>query len=597
MNQYPTLKESIYDCQYRFFEEELVFLYFHCIRKIDESIVLDLADRLNTVLQQLKKKRKDMTTVDWVFYLKLYYFLLVHTRDGVYGKGEHHITYMMISIWYKYFPSLTLYFIHSLVHKEIGCWRDMKYLCEYMKQNTTLKEKHPICQYCISLINEQLKKDLIHIRTNTFHMLSNVSKWIPREKKRFDWLFSLLSIHWNRTTHSYFLESEEDLIKPQESNENYYRIISKYKRNYRKKVIYASSFLNIVQKNQCSRSYIQPDKVTQYTLMKQPCLYRQTNEMVQPRQSLYDDFTNFFSKKYEIELTDDDILVSKKENHTDYSYKPLNNSSSPFLPIGSYVKEAYECLSNIKTNTSPVDTKKRIELINKQWEDYCNKQSYMTKTNSIPIIDVSSGIKIHDTESYMTIVGVALLLCRNSVYGNRILTVDSEPRWIHFEDKMSLFSMIQYLDKNISSYHSTYPHFLSSIDLLVYSIQNAIKTEEEFNMLHLVYLSVFSKDNTNDYYNDYRERFSIQYADTTLLHRIPKIVFWNVSKTNVFALPSSVYQSNVILFSGFSPYPLSYLSSTDETTITPYSMVCKVLIENNRSHYNDYIDTLLSSTK
>jgi hypothetical protein len=151
--------------------------------------------------------------------------------------------------------------------------------------------------------------------------------------------------------------------------------------------------------------------------------------------------------------------------------------------------------------------------------------------------------------------------------------------------------MIEYFDKTITSYKSTYADFFSSLDLIVYTIQNTIDTDEEFECLNLVYLSDFSTE--FNYYMTFMERFSVKYKETTILHKIPTLVLWNVSKKGIFELPCSIYQPNIVLFSGFSPYLLNNLHCCKKKDVTPHTMVCDILMNKQSSHYNQYINNII----
>ena len=224
--QLPSNKETFL---HAYFTNELVYLYFHLFRKENKNDISILMDRLDNVLRILKKelKKKPQNATDWIHYLKQYYKLMVHIRDPIYGKGEHDITYEMIYIWYKYYPVLTIYFIHSLVSYDrintFGCWRDMKYLCQYVFEKSPYKKEDPIIRLCISKMNTQLKKDLNNVSQNNFP-ISYLAKWIPRENKKFDWLFSELVIDWTMNYSPFLLKNTND--------PSYYKSWNKCKMNY-----------------------------------------------------------------------------------------------------------------------------------------------------------------------------------------------------------------------------------------------------------------------------------------------------------------------------------------------------------------------------
>ena len=125
-----------------YFREQLIFFYFNLTRKNSEKEVEILRNRFDEVLDIIKtniiinRHSKTNEYYDLLEYLNLFYKLIAHTRD-IDGKGEHDLSYMMIYVLYKYFPALSIYLIHRLIipyeNTVYGSWRDMKYLCNYVR--------------------------------------------------------------------------------------------------------------------------------------------------------------------------------------------------------------------------------------------------------------------------------------------------------------------------------------------------------------------------------------------------------------------------------------------------------------------------------
>ena len=425
--EFPLLNSSIINYDF-YFQYELVYLYFHSFRKTDNNLLL-LSSRLDNVLHLLKKQLRNKNNVT-IYYLKQYFKLLVHTRDIIHGKGEHLIVYNWITIWYKYFPTLTNFFIYSLCYnglvENLGCWRDMKYLCEYVKDHSSKKDKHPIIKTCIEIMNKQLFKDYSSLFFDGTDDISNVSKWIPRENKHFDWLYTLLVIDW------FSLSESESLL----SN------ISKYKRKYRKYVSILNYYLDTTQIKQCSLQYdkIIPENVSKPTLSKNPCLLYKTNFnkknsniQINKRQQCYDSFKKFFEKKIDI----------RKKNTP---IKPI------LLPVSYYIKQAFQLLTE-KSNSSESISKTlqyRIDILNKQWSIYSDSFSKNmglstndSKKHILPFMDASFSIQSIDSESYYTCIGICILLCHYSIFGNHMFVVDNKPTWVPFNDINNLFEIIE----------------------------------------------------------------------------------------------------------------------------------------------------------
>lgn len=136
-----------------------------------------LKQRLDHLLYRLKQ---DFSNTETHTYLKTLYLLVVHVRDIYFGHGMRDLSYMMILLWYHYFPVLGIYALHQFfVGSVVGSWNDVKYFAKYLFRNG--HEDHPLLKILVSLANRQLKYDYQHfLNGKTF---SNVCKWIPREKK------------------------------------------------------------------------------------------------------------------------------------------------------------------------------------------------------------------------------------------------------------------------------------------------------------------------------------------------------------------------------------------------------------------------------
>jgi hypothetical protein len=168
-------------------KNKIVFFYFGLTRKHTkedlESVSKILDDILNLLKITLYECDDTLEIEIYISYFILLYKLIIYTRDIYEGKGERDLSYMMIDVWYKYFPILAKYML-EIIPENYGSWKDLKYFCKYTTHDTCI-------DYCIELWNNQLEKDV-----NTDGKISMVSKWIPREKNAFGWLFEKSAIEW-----------------------------------------------------------------------------------------------------------------------------------------------------------------------------------------------------------------------------------------------------------------------------------------------------------------------------------------------------------------------------------------------------------------
>jgi hypothetical protein len=117
--------------------------------------------------------------------LRTLFVTLVHVRDIAEGRGERVLTYMMLDVWYQYFPVLAVYALETILLMGYGSWRDIKGLCRYLRKHSIRRrslvvvEDHPLIETAVELM-------LRHLKT------PGVAKWVPRESsKKLQWLFDL----------------------------------------------------------------------------------------------------------------------------------------------------------------------------------------------------------------------------------------------------------------------------------------------------------------------------------------------------------------------------------------------------------------------
>jgi len=164
------------------YENRLLRFYFLLHRdNISES-----SKELHLLLKTLKYDLEKGDTTGYV-YLRTLYEMIGHTRDIYFGRGERDLSYMMILVWYSYFPDLAFYAFQRFVipiqdgthtYPSFGCWKDVKYFCKHVIKEAGIQ--HPLIGFTVSLANWQLKRDKDRGLSDS---LSNVAKWIPRETK------------------------------------------------------------------------------------------------------------------------------------------------------------------------------------------------------------------------------------------------------------------------------------------------------------------------------------------------------------------------------------------------------------------------------
>ena len=88
--------------------------------------------------------------------------LTMNVRD-LNGKGERDLTYMMLLEWWNKRPEFAYYIFETMMLSKdqaepYASWKDIKYLCNYIKNNTSNTE-HPFIMWLVELTNHHLKID------------------------------------------------------------------------------------------------------------------------------------------------------------------------------------------------------------------------------------------------------------------------------------------------------------------------------------------------------------------------------------------------------------------------------------------------------
>lgn len=168
----------------------ITHLYFVSNRN-QESCVRRL---IREIFDHLKTCGRD------TFYETLLRNVILHVRSVQRGKGERTVFYACVLEWFYYDPTQAFLLVDSLVYKEkgnkqpYGSWRDIRGIAEYVYQ--TVNIQHTLIQYCVFLLNYQLTTDCNHYLSFP-GTISNVVKWIPRERAKWKWLFYALVEQWS----------------------------------------------------------------------------------------------------------------------------------------------------------------------------------------------------------------------------------------------------------------------------------------------------------------------------------------------------------------------------------------------------------------
>lgn len=522
-----------------------------------------LKDILNTLKSQytlFKKSNTDTTVI--VEYLILLYKMIGQTRDIVDGKGEYSLTYMMIYIWYDFYPELALYAVQCLVDfgdngktHQYGSWKDIKYFCDYCRKQYCDLE-HPLIQHAINIVNKQICTDYANLISNSDD-ISLAGKWVPREKSgRFGWMYQALACNYFPK----YIETSE-----LSSNNSKLKAILKCKTEYRQILSALNRKIDTLQIKQCGNSWSKIDfnKVTSVSLSKQRKAFLNVTKKGETR--------------FPCNL--DRIECAEHFNaHIQKAIKGEVEMKGKRVGLENFTKQA---LDLVRTQLSPsFETEKA--LLNSQWRD--NSSQIDALSNMIAMVDVSGSMS---GDPLNAAIALGIRVAEKSKLGKRVLTFSSTPRWVNLEGQDGFVSMVQTL--HTADFGMT-TNFDAALNMILDAIVEAKMEPEDVEGLTLAIFSDMQMDAADSSYRDTNalfDRIKAKYADAGIRvkgkpYKPPHILFWNLRSTSGFPALSS--QTNASMMSGFSPALLNLFCEQGIDSLqscSPWSLFLKGL-ENER---------------
>jgi len=539
-------------------KDDIVHFYFNLSRKCGDQELRKMSTQLGLILFEIKlhiKNHSNNSSPDsgspFLFYVNLLFNLIAHTRDISFGKGEQQLTYMMLHTWYSHYPILAVFALKTIVSSEnnssgelsYGSWKDIPRFCDYVRRNSDQGDNHPFIETAVEMMNRQLLTDSLAVcdsadgRTH----ISNVAKWIPREKSQFHWVFEKLVIQWAQTHFPHYLNSANN-------DEQYYRAFNKCKSIYRKMRSATCQKLDLIESKQCSNKWgeINPFDINARTLSKQqnaflnqtchcePRFYENSNTMKEFDRVQSANYMNCF---FETQLT----------RSCSYPYSYAMDSTT--VPISYYVRQAIELndlLKNCANGSQDSNDQKnqnisnKIHRLNEKWIRLSQKCKPLSAF--IPIVDISREV---NDESLYQAIGFGAMIAEHSSLGKRLITVDHKPSWINFESCDGFTPAIQTILGSTPKIY-TNQNILSAFALILESI---IATNTPPDIVEKMVAVVLSNSFSYSLHSEIEKMFTLAGFIS------PNIVYWNMSSKyieNDSNYPCSVSDSRKTFISGYS---------------------------------------------
>jgi len=553
-------------------DEKIVQLFFQLVRTDDTSV---LEKQLFDILNFIKGNEKAYSQQ-----LLMLYKLIAQTRDIIAGKGEYNLSYMQIYVWWQFYPekvkALLPYFFTDLGNKALGghqygSWKDIKYLCNYLKGRSG---NHPLIQYCIDLSLEQLRIDTEKFENYKTSMaagelshlkLTLVAKWLPREKsKRFGWLHARMAY----TLYPEYLESAR------EKNDKSVLLKAKLKCkiNFTKHLTRLNKYLDTTQVKQCARNYsnINYNSVTSLTMHKQKLAFQNK------------------TKKNEQRSSDPDRIEAAK-NFTEHLQKSL---TSDYIKVHGKRCNVYEL---VKAALHTYTDEDKL-TVNQQWKDN-GKNNADGLGNIIPMVDTSGSMESDECVPLYNAIGLGLRVSEKThdAFKNRILTFDANPTWIQLNEKLSFVKKVQIVkDSHWGMNTDFYKAMRYILDIILI---NDISPQEVSNMVLAVFSDMQIDSAINSNKNTMMENIKNMYHSAGLMSKYktpyqpPHILFWNLSNKTGF--PTLSTEENTTMLSGYNATLLNIFVEKGFDGLkkcTPATMLADLL---NHTRYK-LLDTLLA---
>ena len=341
--------------------------------------------------------------------------------------------------------------------------------------------------------------------------ISNVAKWIPREKKKYNWLFEPIAIHWAKQVYPYILNSAKNYDSKRKA-------ITKCKCRFRKQISYFNKKLLTpeIKMTQSLWDEIEPINVNQRTYMKH-----------------FDKFTSYYTN-----------FCEKYDTNIQIHNKLLFGS----LPTYDFLIKHAVRIINSPNQTDSIN-RQRTSL-NQLWEQMMRYFKQGAFQFTIPIIDVSLTMISNDINAFYNAVGIALTVASNSFIETRIIAFANSYVWIQFHHTDSFMDIVETFFTSIAPIQGSPLIQNTSVDLIIQAIKGSYSTTRFVDNLNILFVSDFSQNSNSyihDFYPNVRDLFIQNGFDIA-----PYVFYWNIATHHTLDVsPIMEYEKNRV-FSGSS---------------------------------------------
>lgn len=473
-------------------------------------------------------------------FMSILYRMIGQTRDIIDGKGEYNLSYMLLSVWNKLYPSLAEFaFRHFVLAPEkqeslhpYGSWKDIKYLYHYDNSSS-------LVDYGLKLVNQQIRIDL------TTENPSLAAKWVPRENSKFGNLFNVLALDY----FSEFIQSALTITSIKKAE-------TKAKMEYRKIISSINKRLDTVQIKQCANDWasIVPSKQTSITMSKQKLAFLNKTKLDEPRSKLPD-------------------RIICAEHFTVFAEKACNGEvkiNGKRVGLNDFTSQALNIITRRQEESS------EAQILNAQWRDNSSQNGALGKI--IAMVDVSGSMS---GEPLNAAIALGIRVAEKSILGKRILTFSASPTWVNLSEHNDFVDMVKTV---LTANWGLNTNFEAALSMILDAIiENKLAPEDVEDMVLAIFSDMQMDDAQDESSKCLMNSIEQKYAEAGMRlwnkpFKPPHILFWNLRSTSGF--PTLMSQKNASMMSGFSPVLLNLFCQEGISSLqscTPWSLFIKSL--------------------
>jgi len=550
-------------------DELIVQFFFQLVRTKDTS---DLKSKLRTLLTKLTWNN-DLDNLTKLFKL------IGQTRDIVAGKGEYNLAFMQIAVWWDYYPQLAFEAFKLFVKgndnpldHQYGSWKDIKYMCNYLKENTTEGQKHRFIHEILVFTAVELRTEWQKWQTAAgSYKPGLIGRWLPREKsKKFGWIHSILA-------GLLFPEFVREPTGGWKSRAQQKKATLKQKIHLTKMLTVLSKATDTPQIKMCDPDgrwhELKFNNVTSLTLRKQKNAIMNRTKKGERR-------------------SDKDDRVKCAQNYAQHLAAAAAGDKTAKIHgkrcnVGELVKDAL--------HNGP----HAAATVNQQWESNKANNKGLEHLPAVSMCDTSGSMECDDGTPLYNAMGLSLRMSElcHPAFRNRILTFSARPTWVQFSDNETFVAKVSKLRQADWGCNTDFHAALDKI-LEVLVLEN-VDPKTVRNMLFACFSDMqfdTAAGQSIHAWESAQESIVRKFAAAGMRTKwkrpydAPHFLFWNLRKTSGF--PATTCTKNVTFLSGYSSALLNLFCEKGVEGLrecTPSSQIDEVL--SNKRY--DPMDTII----